>query len=60
MRGRKVHHLEEEANTQLFVHEMTDMFWKAHMRGMVSFNSAPSFRVPEKSCRVETQNDSFN
>lgn len=24
--GRKAYHLEEEANTQLFVHEMTDTF----------------------------------
>lgn len=57
MRGRKVHHLEEEANTQLFVHEMMDMFCKAHRRGMASFSFAPSSCAPDKSC---SENDSLN
>lgn len=59
MRGGKVHHLEEEANTQLFDHKVTDMFFKAHRRGMASFSFAPSFCAPKKRCRVGAQNDSL-
>lgn len=59
MRGRKAYHLEEEANTQLFVHEMTDMFCKAHRGGIASFSFPSSFSAPKKRYRVGKQNHSL-
>lgn len=52
------YHLEEEANTQLFVHEMTDMFSKVHEKGAVSFNLWSSFCALKNSW-VQIQNHSW-
>lgn len=53
MRGGEAYHLEEEANTQLFVHEMMDIFCKGRKREgqMCSLVSSPREKTWSRECK---------